>query len=64
MQADDYENRKYKNMSHTIMCILKEKGYLGFYKGLKICLIRSIPFNAANFFTYETMQKFLRKLKN
>lgn len=43
----------------AINSIYRQYGFSGFYRGLVITLIRSIPSNAAIFYTYEQLTKLL-----
>lgn len=50
--------------SYVAMNILKERGFLFFYKGLSITIFRAFPVNAATFYVYELLQKYFRQLHN
>lgn len=61
IQADDMENRKYKNILNTFKIIHKENGIGGFFKGLAPCLVRAPLTNSLTFLTFETVSKLLKK---
>lgn len=62
------DNREKVEVNHTnhgllklVKDILKENGLRGFYRGIKIDLIRVLPANAITFIFYEYVKKSLLK---
>lgn len=47
------EGTVYKTFTQTLGLVLKEEGPIGLYRGLKIQLVRGIPFTAITMSTYE-----------
>ncbi|KAJ8673183.1 hypothetical protein QAD02_004445 [Eretmocerus hayati] len=53
MQSDTFQNPKYKGMLHCSWDLFHRTGYHGFFKGLPIILVRSVPVNCAIMCGYE-----------
>jgi len=51
----------YKGYAHCIKTIYQQEGWRAFFRGLSPCLIRSVPANAAAFFTFEFVYHSLPK---
>lgn len=56
-------NSDYNGITHCFKKTYKNKGLLGFYKGLNICLLGMIPFQGSNFMTYQYLTNILNKEK-
>eukprot|EP01121_Diplochlamys_sp_Union-15-3_P006345 TRINITY_DN16838_c0_g1_i1.p1 TRINITY_DN16838_c0_g1~~TRINITY_DN16838_c0_g1_i1.p1 ORF type:complete len:252 (+),score=31.44 TRINITY_DN16838_c0_g1_i1:166-921(+) len=61
MQADspDKTTRKYRSIPDCAKKLWNEGGIRRFYRGFTPCMMRSVPANAAMFFTFETVRSFL-----
>ena len=53
------KQNKYKNVSHCVQLILKNEGISGFYKGLPMGLLKTVPGSALTFMFYENIKWFL-----
>ena len=51
---------QYKNTRDCLKQILKNEGFLGFYKGLTACYLKVIPAMAISFMTYERLRVILK----
>ena len=49
--------RKYASLRGAILAIPREEGVRGFYRGLSATLAQIVPFCAAQFFFYSTLQR-------
>lgn len=56
-QTDDFANPKYKNYRDMVGTVLREKGPGQLYRGLGVCMLRSVPVNAVTFLFYELAKK-------
>ncbi|KAL7417131.1 mitochondrial carrier domain-containing protein [Mrakia frigida] len=54
----------YKGFNQTVKKIYKEGGWKGFYRGLSINLVRTVPSSAATMLTYELIMQYLTRLNN
>lgn len=55
IQADNVRNPYYRGMTHCGLELLKEGGYINFYKGFQMIALRSFIVNAIIFYAYENM---------
>jgi len=55
------EHGKYSGMWDCAKQLIKEEGYLAFYKGVGPVFLRAFPANAACFFGYEMSMKLINK---
>lgn len=51
-----------KNLFELIQTIAASQGLRGFWKGNFVNILRTAPFKAVNFYSYDTYRKQLRKL--
>jgi len=51
----------YKSYAHCIKTMYQKEGWRAFFRGLSPCLVRSVPANAAAFFTFEFVYHLLPK---
>ena len=54
--------KDYKSTMHGISKIYMEEGMLGYFKGLKVLLIKEVPSGAIFYFLYEIVKKFIKSL--
>lgn len=57
MQTDNLDNKKYHSTLQCFRDKYAEHGIRGFYKGYVICMMRSLPTNAAAIVVYRLMQR-------
>tara|TARA_B110000971_G_scaffold221834_1_gene270899 strand:+ start:5142 stop:5999 length:858 start_codon:yes stop_codon:yes gene_type:complete len=61
LQINGFGTKKYSNLRECIYTIYKNEGVAGFYKGIKLNSIKSIPEIAIKFTIYEQMKYLLNK---
>lgn len=52
-QTESFTDPKFKGYTHMVSTVLRTKGVLSLYNGLKVCLMRGFPVNAITFLFYE-----------
>ena len=53
LQLDDQKKPKYQGMIDCMSKVVKERGWLGLYRGVSPTLMRAFPSYAAAFYGYE-----------
>lgn len=61
LQADSFENPKYRNALDCVRQLLRTEGPKAFTKGMLPCVARSLPANSLGFITYEKLVSYLKK---
>jgi hypothetical protein len=56
-------NAEYRNMLQAFQSILKHEGIYGFYKGLWVTLVKTVPSNALTFLAFEATLQVLQFMR-
>ncbi len=50
-------NPKYKGFFDCYKSVIREQGVSKLFNGVGVCVMRSMPVNAAGFYVFETVKK-------